>query len=218
MINIEKYLIKYVGNAQPFNKKEKRYSSLILAIRDARYISNRDMSSGHVTLKTEAALSPALWPGAIMYLIILELIGTCFSLKNTQRSTDNAIYRALRLFSDLSESQARAIEALRHSFAHNYGLTNINKKSNGNIVKSRTHHFILTFHPEGTLIKERREEWDGTFVSQKKINSTQINLWRLGDKVEEVFQNLVSQAESKNLELILQDGLDELKAKYTVII
>ncbi len=216
MKNIDKYLLSYLSANQPYNKRERRYSSLVLALRDARYITNRNVDTGEITFQTEAALSPALWPGAITYLIILELIGTCFKLKNSPLASENAIYRALKAFSNISDNQARAIESLRHSFAHNYGLINIQKKNNGAVVLNRTHHFLLTNHPEGILIKERKQVWNGRLENRNKKNQTQINLWHLGTLVEETFRNLVQEVKRKHIELALADGLTELKAKYTV--
>jgi hypothetical protein len=219
MTDIKKYLKSYFSTTQPYNKKERRYSSLILGLRDARLITNRDVETGKVSFKTNAPLMPDNWAGTIVYLIILELIGTCFKPKHSPNSTDNAIYCALRYFSSLSDNEARAIESLRHSFAHNYGLINIQRnKKTQNIIANRTHHFQLTADPNGKVITERQEFWNGDFKSRKNKNTTKINIWLLGDLVEDVFKNLVLENAKGNIDLVLSKGLDELKAKYTVII
>jgi hypothetical protein len=219
MIDIKKYLNSYFSTTQPFNKKERRYSSLILGLRDARLITNRNVDTGEVTFEIPWPLMPNSWAGTIVYLIILELIGTCFKPKHSPNSNENSIYRALRYFSSLSENEARSVESLRHSFAHNYGLINIqiNKKTQ-KIVSNRTHHFLLTADPNGKAITERKEIWDGDFKSRNNKNTTIINIWLLGDLVENVFKNLVSENRKGNIDLILSKGIDELKAKYTIII
>lgn len=218
MTDINNYLKQYFSTVQPYNKKESRYSSLILGLRDARLITNRDVDSGVITFKTRAPLSPSNWGGAIIYLIILELIGTTFKPTDVLNSKDNPIYRALRWFSNLSEGEARAIESLRHSFAHNYGLINIQKK-NEKIIENRTHHFQLTANPKSNkVVIERKKSWDGIYHTMNKQNTTQINIWQLGEIVEQVFNNLVVQNNDGNIDLILADGIAELKAKYTVII
>jgi hypothetical protein len=219
MIDLKKYLGSYFSTSQPYNKKERRYSSLILGLRDARLITNRNVDTGEVTFKIQAALMPNNWAGTIVYLILLELIGTCFKKQNTPNSNDNAIYSALIYFSSLSQNEARAIESLRHSFAHNYGLINIQRnKRTQKIVVNRTHHFQLTAAATGKVITERKEMWDGDFKTIKTRNSTKINIWLLGDLVESVFTNLIEENKKGNIELILPNGIEELKAKYTVII
>ena len=212
------YLKSYLSSRIPYNKKERRYSSLILALRDARLITNRNVDTGLVTFKTRAPLSPANWGGAIIYLIILELIGSCFKPVDDTISETNPIYKALRYFSNLSESEARAIESLRHSFAHSYGLTNIQMKK-GKIVDSRTHHFQLTANASNArVVIERKQLWNGKYETINKRNTTQINIWQLGDLVEKVFTDLVAKNNKGKIELILVGGISELKAKYTAII
>jgi len=173
MTDIKKYLKLYFSSVQPYNKKERRYSSLILGLRGARLITNRNVDTGVVTFKTRAPLSPANWGGAIIYLIILELIGTCFKPVDVLDSDSNPIYKALCCFSNLSEEEARAIESLRHSFAHNYGLINIQIKK-GKIIESRTHHFQLTANPKSNkVVVERKQSWDGVYHTINKQNTTQ---------------------------------------------
>jgi hypothetical protein len=219
MTDINKYLQSYFSTVQPYNEKERRHSSLILGLRDARLITNRDSETGNVTFKTKAPLMPNSWAGTIVYLIILELIGTCFKPVHSPKSSDNAIYRALRYFSSLSENEARAIESLRHSFAHNYGLINIqNDKRTHKVISNRTHHFLLTADQSGKAVTERQEIWDGDFKSRNEKNTTTINIWLLGDLVEDVFAHLFYENNNGNIDLILSNGIDELEAKYTVII
>ena len=219
MTDLKKILENYFSNSQPYNKKERRYSSLILGLRDARLITNRNVDSGEVTFEIPAPLMPNSWAGSIVYLIVLELIGTCFKKKINSASDNNAIYSAIINFSNLTDEEARAIESLRHSFAHNYGLINIQKnRKTDKIISNRTHNFLLTADPNGEVVTQRRAVWDGEYESINSKNTTRINIWKLGDLVEEIYQNLVSENNKSNIELILEKGIEELKAKYTVII
>lgn len=219
MNEITKYLQSYFLENQPFNKTERRYSSLILGLKNARLISNREQETKKVTLKIKAPLAPSNWGAAIIYLIVLELIGTCFRPKDKRKVNGNPIYKALRYFTSHSENEARAIESLRHSFAHNYGLINLQNNRETKVINKRgTHHFSLTANPIEKLITERTEFWDGRFETRNKKNVTRINLWKLGDLVENVFNKLVEENNKENIELILDNGIEELKAKYTVII
>lgn len=218
MIEKSRYLKAYFSLSQPFEKVEKRYSSLILALKNARLITNRDVNKGKVSFKIKAPLAPSNLGGAILYLIVLELIGVCFKRINKKKEKGNPIYLALRNFSSLSINQSKSIEALRHSFAHSYGLININKNKKNIIVQELTHHFSLTADPKGKLINERNQFWDGLLETRNKNNVTEVNLWKLGDLVESVFETLLAENNKENVDLILPKYMEELKAKYTVIL
>ena len=190
MTDLNEYLKGYFSPSLPYNLEERRYSSLVLALRDARLVTNRNVDSGIVTFEWEAPLAPSKWPGVIAYLISLDLIGSCFKLTSRAPSSENSIFSALQNFSTLSVTESRAIEALRHSFAHNYGLLNIFKRAN-KIVTYKTHHFLLTANQDGPLIKERQEDWNGNLSDRSDLNTTEISAWLLGDFVETVFKRLV---------------------------
>lgn len=216
-------LIKnYISDSYNFDDEPRRHSSLAAALRDARKFSNRDMSSGVVTLEQEAPLFPNSWATALLYFIVLDQIGKCFinKLRKSKNFQGFEIYKALKHFSELSDVESYALESLRHSFAHNYGLCNVKKdKNTKEIVAKHTHIFILTAAKNGKLITlpEKGKNWNGNFTSKVDESHTHINLWLLGDFVEDVFRNLKCEYEKDNVDLILEGGLDELKTRFTFL-
>lgn len=190
---------------------KERISCLTKALKDARIASNREPQSGIVDLKLPAPLFPDSWPSALLYLILLEQIGTCFKKVNSTiriKETDNPIFKALRVFSDptLEEKTCRSIEALRHSFAHSYSLCNIKTKTNmkgkEKIVENRTHIFTLIAEPNAPLITFDKS-WKGDFKKKSEEYRTLINIWMLGDLAEEIYSNLKKEYFAGNLELLL---------------
>jgi hypothetical protein len=211
-----------ISDSVAFKNEENRHSSLSFALRDARKLSNRDMDSGNVTLPYEAPLFPDSWASALLYLIVLDQIGTCFINKTKKHHyfQGNAIYKAIKDFSDLSDPEAYAIESLRHSFAHNYGLCNVKKKKDTKeIIKSHTHIFVLFADENGQLIKlpKKGSEWNGNFDVKLEEAQTYINLWLFGDFVENLFRKLKEEYMKDNVELSSKIELNELRVRYTCL-
>jgi hypothetical protein len=201
-----------------FKNDPTRASCLTMAIRDARLISNRDMTTGEVTLSILAPLFPNKWPAALLYLILLEQIGTCFKNKNIQAVDGNPIYKALKNFTTLGDNECRAIEALRHSFAHSYSLCNVKLDNKNKIVQDRTHIYTLVADETTPLIALPTTPWQATFSSKSQGQGTKINIWKLGDFVEETFKTVKKEYHSDNIELILKDGETELKTRFTTTV
>jgi hypothetical protein len=63
--------------------------------------------------------------GLTNYLIILELIGSVFKLKNNDDNyTKDGIEYALKLYTKLGNEKIKGIKALRNSLTHNFSLAN----------------------------------------------------------------------------------------------
>ena len=214
----DSFVTNFISDKYSFQDDFNRHSCLAAAIRDARKFANRDIDSGEVTFENDAPLFPNAWPTALLYLIILEQIGTCFINKQKEKVYGNSIYKALKYFSDLPTDKAHALESLRHSFAHSYGLCNVKQGKKG-LIQSHTHIFLLTASKSGELIilPKNGKEWSGDYNSKMEESHTQINLWAFGDFVEKLFKNLKHEYEDDNVELILEGGIIELKTKYTFL-
>jgi len=212
-------LDNFISDSFEFNNEPGQHSSLAAALRDARTIANRDVVTGKVTLENEEPHYPNSWASALLYFIVLDQIGTCFV--NRAKKFNNyqgfEIYKALKHFSDLSDKEAYALESLRHAFSHNYGLCNVKHSKTGGIVNSHTHIFILTAEPIGNLITlpALGKEWSGNYSTKLDGSYTYVNLWLLGDFVENVFKTLRSVYDNDEVELILNGGLHELKARFS---
>jgi hypothetical protein len=102
------------------NKSMVRISTLMAGLRDARGACNRYAKTG---LKRPQKAHGS-WLGTIGYLILLDHIGKCFKPIGKQREEGSEIRKALKYFTALDKPQIDAICALRHAFAHDYGLYN----------------------------------------------------------------------------------------------
>lgn len=199
----------YLSDDYDLMKSKGEFSCLMLALRDARLVSGRNDKTGEV-INFSGPNSPHNWSAAILYLIILEQIGACLKLKEIElpKEKPNPIFWALTNFSTqkLFDSEYHAIAALRHSFAHNYGLVNDHK--------NKEHVFRLIANQIEPLITipNERNRWDGIYPIENSHSVTKINIWKLGDLVEEIVWNVRKEYTEDNIELRISE--DELKYKY----
>jgi len=233
--NVE--LLKDFVTERFMDKQKRRQSCLVMALENARRLSGRDKdtgksreactygnnekydveskkSSGYIPELYESCLNPnnsfgtddTLICGLIHYLILLDLIGNVFCSKK------NAIHKALEEFSSIFDKKEQdAIYALRCCLAHNYGLTNKNENNQG-----RQHKFTLLLNDEEEMIKFPETSWKGDYTNKDETMSTQIDVCKLIDAIEEAYQNLKEMAEAGNLELCLDGKENELMARFTI--
>lgn len=203
----------YLSDDYDLMKSKGEFSCLMLALRDARSISGRDEKTG-IVINTTGNFSPHKWPAALLYLIILEQLGTC--LKPTSSNLQGyPIYLTLRYFSDLAEKECKAIAALRHSFSHSFALFNIYRDNKTQILDTgKTHVFRLIADELNPLIiiPNDIDAWDGIFPIKNRKSITFINIWKLGDLVEEIVCNVRKEYAEDNIELLISE--EELKYKY----
>jgi len=196
-----------------------RYSCLFVALQDARKITGRDMVKGNITNdileNDQSFLSPYSFIGVVNYLLILELIGEIFRLKNFTTNKKNNIYKSLKQFSNsLNDKDIDTIIALRNSLAHNYGLINIPNDQKEYVTK--LHKFTLINMTNGNLIKYPLQNWNLDYSDKSDETSTQISVIKLQDLIETVYKNLTTEIENDTVELALKKGIDELKARFTI--
>jgi hypothetical protein len=182
------------------------FSGFVAALRDARQVNGRDLETG---AKIPSA-PRAIWLGAIGYLALLDQIGSCFKPKPSRIEQGNAINKALKYFSSLTENAIDALYALRCAFAHDYSLHNIPKDKK---KLSLQHHFTVDVGSR-PLITFPKVQWDGDYNNKNSNNVTIINLEAFGDLVESIYQELLKLAQAKQLEITLQGGSDELVRRY----
>lgn len=150
------------------------------------------------------------WLGALGYLALLDQIGKCFKPRDVALIFDNAISRALKYFTTLTDEEVDAIYALRNAFAHDYSLYNINHNR-----PSYTHNFTVIQSPARPLVTLPQDIWDGNLATRSNNNITWVNLEALGDTVEQICARLLDLANNDQLEVTLQGGPDELLQRYT---
>ena len=203
--------------------EDNRQSCLVMALETARILSGRDKKNGESrkTVNTGVDMPDLLdglhfednqymttgnFGGLIHYLMLLDLIGNVFV-----SSTQNPICRALREFSSITDDKTLwAIVGLRNSLAHNYGL--VSEPKNQSHTK---HKFCLHLQDEmDEMIKIPTPAWDGDCTNKDEKASTDIDVYKLIDAIEEMYQNIKKKAEKGELKLIIDEA--ELKARFTI--
>lgn len=187
------------------------FSSLVFVLRDAREITGRNLENGeHIISPPHGRLDS--WLGALGYLTILDQIGKCYrpKLKSNIPKT-NSITKALKYFTRLNENEINAIYALRCAFSHDYSLFNIGPKGEKDPL---THHFTVTGIGYDNLVELPKYAWDGKHDNKTFENRTVINLIKLGDLVEGIYDTLTTYFTADELIIDLPGGHMELKDRY----
>jgi hypothetical protein len=185
------------------------FSGFCGALKDARKMTGRNVYTGEKDGSNEFGHLGS-WLGTIGYLTLLDQIGGCFKRVNGPIIEDNksGIIKALKHFSTLDDNQIDAIYALRNSFAHDFSLQNISRRT------GLTHHFVVDNSSTEPLIILPSEQWNGDLASKSNINLTKINLQALGDEVEKLVKNLIQLNSNDQVEIILEKGQEELINRY----
>ena len=161
-------------------------------------------------------LHPCLFSGILLYLVLLEQIGTLFRVRTySEVSEKNGIKAALKMFApSLTKDEVEAINDLRNSLAHNLGLaTELNMHSG----KRKKHHlFTLDFNQNAELIVLPEEAWDGDFEHKYENNMTKIGVFAFCKQVETIVRQLKKLASCNDVELRLSEA--EVKARFTIFV
>lgn len=185
------------------------FSSLTAAVRDARHATRRELDTGQKI----PGESHGSWLGALGYFTVLDQIGTCFREKDKSRISSKGVVAALEHFTELNQSVANALYALRCSFAHDFSLFNFNKNK-----ANLCHRFLVVADSETPLVVAAKRTWNGDPFDDSPEVFTLINLEAFGDLAEAIYNRLLQLAESKRLEINLKYGSRELAAKYAFAI
>jgi len=178
-------------------------SSFMGALRDARAVGERDVETGAVLAGAESGS----WLAAVGYLVLLDQVGTCFTLAGYVPGGPSFV-DALRCFSPLAdEPSIQALYAVRNALAHDYALFNRNL---GNPL--RNHAFNYTADPAAPLIQLPAQPWTGQYVNIPQAQTTIVNVRKVGDLVEEVVARLRQEHQNGQLEIRLP--LPEFQVRY----
>lgn len=179
-------------------------SGFVACLEGTRAATGRDITTGALVRPVESGS----WHGNIGYFVLLDQIGSCFSLKSGApiSGNTNAITRALKTFTSLSEIEIKALYALRCSIAHDFSLCNVN-------APDKTHQFGLTKN-SGVLIILPKTQWDGDYLNRVPDNATIIDLTEFGNLVEGIVSRILTAYKANDLKIILPGGPDELFARY----
>lgn len=126
----EKEAINLILNIN--NNDDESMSTLSIAIRGARELSDRDVETGVSTGRISSidkyvvnnTYASNKFLSAISYLIIVDLIGSIFKKKGKRELIDNRFEQALTHFSSLEGKEKKVLKNLRNSLAHTFSLGN----------------------------------------------------------------------------------------------
>jgi hypothetical protein len=216
----EEFIVKFLDINQPMEQSPTRFSTLALLLRGARKLSGRNLSTGiyernelnEENFKDQTYFS-LQFTGLVDYLILLEQIGSIFKPKHQPLiNRTNGIYCALSYFTALGDMEKKAIQMLRNSLTHKFGLATEKSPTTKLPMK-----FTIDRNRDPRIIVPPLRNWNGAFSDKLDDSSTTVFLFDLLDLVEDVYQKVVLESKNRNLDLVLTDGIDELKARYTII-
>lgn len=199
---------------QPFGKNPKRFSTIITALKSARFLCSNGLLCDKyrkdeiIDFIFEKGLYHSnAQAGILLYLIFLDQVGIIFKPKNEKeikasKNRGSEISRALKHFSSLNDSEISIIRNLRNSLSHNFGLA------------TTSHKFTLSTEKSSAIIKNEKK-WTGDFNDKREETQTTIYVQNLIELVESIYENLLEENKNNNLEIVIDK--DELLAKFTII-
>ena len=215
----EEWLDAFVMVRTPPESLPHWFSSFSAVVRDARQATGRDLHTGQIM----DAARTGNWLGAMAYLTMLDLVGTCFRPVPLPRASPHrsTIAKALTYFQPaLADDDILAIYALRCAFSHDYGLVNVGR-SNDPEMQARLHHrFVLVDDDPTPLVKPPApvDRWDGDVLGpQRRRNVTRVNLRRLGQMAEHTVAVVQQASADRRLKIALAGGIKELYFRFSVM-
>jgi len=180
---------KYLDVSQPFDfEYGSRHSTIICALRDARELTQRHIDTGEYFNDLPGRIGS--WPGAMMYMTILDQIGTAFYHSEITQlgKKKSPILKAITYFSEngsLCEEQIHAIIGLRNAFFHNFNLIHVPKGKSGENILQR-HRYVVTASIENWTVQLPQISWLGDYENKSWADSTAtvVNLYQIGQLVE----------------------------------
>lgn len=227
-MNEKDLLIDFATNK---DMKDGRQSCFMENLTNARNLCGYDLATdtvnhGAAITSDNKPIFTTSFSGLTMYLIALEMMGKIFEHKLKTSDADNGIKRAGDFFpSCLTEPEKLALVALRNALIHSTGLVNIPKhgrKDKQPKIDKRNdeerHKFSLDYTAnKGDVIEFPKTKWDGKYGNKADDQSTTVRVIQLIRTIEAIYRCLVDDLKNGHLELNLDEGIEELKAKYTVL-
>lgn len=188
------------------------FSGFCGALKDARKMTGRNLETGEKD-DTNKFGHLGSWLGTIGYFSLLDQIGNCFRKVNgpTIEANKSGIIKALKNFTDLQDDHIDALYALRNSFAHDFSLQNIGRRT------GLTHHFKVDNSSSNPVVILPECNWDGVIQNKNSNNETYVNLQAFGDLVESICAKLTKLTKSEEIEIVLEGGKEELISRYSFV-
>jgi hypothetical protein len=169
-------------------------SSHIALLRDARRVAGRDLDSG--MLRPEVTDEDrADWPALLLYLILLEQIGTVLRRKGTRalRPGENTLRRTIQIWEPTVRwSHAEVLRTLRNALAHDFGLTarDERKPRRGRPVSPPLHHRRFGLRLGGPIVVLPRRRWNGEYSEASRGGIVWVNHQAVGDLSERIVASI----------------------------
>ncbi|MFZ5552303.1 MAG: hypothetical protein ACOZCO_04240 [Bacteroidota bacterium] len=215
---LDHFSIKFTPSESSTNMvSHTKVSSFRLALKEARFLSGRDIETGEFNMK-KFENCPAKWSGIIIYLIILDQIGSIV-IRKGEKEIQNKIQQTLQSFSDLNDKERDAIVALRNSLAHDFNLSNVPYKKEKN--EFQFHRFILdaNINKPAIALPDNDEYWKGSYFEEPTTYShTEINIIKLAEIFENIFKKVVECIENDNYTIVNNMPELELKGRYDIVV
>ena len=193
----------------PYGDEVQFYSSLWQGLLDCRAATNRSAETGQ---KLPDMIHDSM-VGALGYLVLVDLIGTCLTRKDfvpSRIGEGQPFVHALEAFCrDLSSDQISTLYALRCALAHDFSLYNVHPTK-----PELTFFFQLISNADAPLIQPAKSRWSGVYAERSSDNVTCVGITKVGDLVEEIYNTLKSLAENDDLVIRLDGG--ETKCTYAM--
>ena len=142
-----------------------------------------------------------------LYLIALDQLGHIFVHGRMSVKVDGILEKSG--VEDFKNEKVRtAIENLRNSLCHNFGLAN-----------NRWHYnkFTLSYNNENAIVTLPHKEWDGIWSDKSKETQTIVNVFPLCNAIEKVIKSIVEKYENGEISCVIKN-VEELKTRFTLII
>jgi hypothetical protein len=207
--DLEEVALKLFFNGRIMNEKDEYLSSFGLALNEARRISGRDFITGRIN--ESEAVEKGNIIGVLLYLIVLDILKSCFFESKSTRVGDTYIdFISSHLQENVENKKqvSAALYALRCCLVHDLSLANINKRK-----PELTHQFRLITTPGAPIVTLPENMWKG---DRSHISETVINSIAFADFVEGIISKLQSQNEKKELHLALKEGANDFFNRYVI--
>lgn len=142
-----------------------------------------------------------------LYLIALDQLGHIFAPRQKSVKVGEILKKSgVEEFRD--DKVQTAIENLRNSLCHSFGLAN---------NRSPYNKFTLSYNNENAIVTLPHKEWDGIWSDKSKETQTIVNVFPLCNAIEKVIKSIVEKYENGELSCVIDD-VEELKTRFTLII
>lgn len=212
----EKLIILLFSIDNSLEHKTKKTSTIKGLILNAREFSGRNLTSGENEMNnlTEYNFEKNLFiskemNGLMLYLILLEQIGSIFQSKHIQNNS-KGILKALEIIpNNINKTYYSSIAGLRHSLVHRFSLCTENKGL------GKSFKYQLNWSSNKDIIIPAKIDWCGDFnIKNCDDNQTNIFVYSLIDEIEMILTNCIKELKTGSLQI--EPSSEEIIARYTI--